>query len=159
MAEQMLTAAGKQSSTTYAVQERIEIIEGPLFGGFGEEVLETAGNLALSFFYASAIILVARRPVWKARLAPLAAVGRAALSNYLLPSIICTTIFYSYGLRLFGKVGPAAGLALSIAIYLLQLPLSVWWLRHFRLGPMEWVWRSLTYARLQPMRVLAKPNQ
>jgi uncharacterized protein len=126
-------------------------VMGPFGGGFGEEVLETSGNLALSFFYASAIVLMAQRPVWKLRLTPLAA-GRTALSNYLLQSIICTTLFYSYGLRLFGKVGPAAGLALTIAIYLLQLPLSAWWLRHFRLGPMEWVWRSLTYARPQAMR-------
>ena len=134
-------------------------VMGPLFGGFGEEVLDTTGNLALSFFYASAIVLLAHRPVWKSRLAPLAAVGRTALSNYLLQSIICTTIFYSYGLQLFGKVGPAAGLALSIAIYLIQLPLSVWWLGHFRSGPMEWVWRSLTYATPQPMRFLPRPGQ
>ena len=134
-------------------------VMGPLFAGFGEEVLDTTGNLALSFFYASAIVLLAHRPVWKSRLAPLAAVGRTALSNYLLQSIICTTIFYSYGLQLFGKVGPAAGLALSIAIYLIQLPLSVWWLGHFRSGPMEWVWRSLTYATPQPMRFLPRPGQ
>lgn len=132
-------------------------VMGPLFGGFGGEVLDTTGNLALSFLYASAIVLLAQRPLWQSRLAPLAAVGRTALSNYLLQSIICTTIFYSYGLRLFGKVGPAAGLILALAIYLIQLPLSVWWLGHFRLGPMEWVWRSLTYAKRQTMRSSPRP--
>jgi len=126
---------------------------GPYFGDLSAEVLETAGNLALSFFYAVSIILLAERPHWKRRLAPLAAVGRTALSNYLLQSVVCTTLLYSYGFRLFGKVGPAAGLALTIAIYSLQVPLSMWWLRRFRFGPMEWVWRSLTYGSLQPMRL------
>jgi uncharacterized protein len=127
---------------------------GQYFNAFASEVLETAGSLALSFFYASAIILVAQRPAWKTRLAPLAAVGRTALSNYLFQSLICTTIFYSYGLGLFGRVGPAWGLALTIAIYSIQVLVSVCWLRHFRFGPMEWVWRSLTYGRLQPVRRL-----
>ena len=53
----------------------------------------------------------------------------------------------------FGKVYPAAGLFLTLAIYAIQIPLSVWWLRHFRFGPMEWIWRSLTYGKLQPMRL------
>ena len=132
---------------------------GPYFNGFGSEALETAGNLALSYFYAIAIILVVERPAWKARLAPLAAVGRTALSNYLFQSLICTVIFYSYGLGLFGRVGPAWGLALTIAIYSIQVPLSMWWLRHFQFGPMEWVWRSLTYGRLQPMRRLPSFGQ
>jgi uncharacterized protein len=132
---------------------------GPYSNGFGSEALETAGNLALFFFYASAIILAVARPAWKARLAPLAAVGRTALSNYLFQSLICTTIFYSYGLGLFGRVGPAWGLALTIAIYSIQVPLSMWWLRRFRFGSMEWVWRSLTYGRLQPMRRLPTLSQ
>src|SRR5262249_27216256 len=114
-------------------------VVGPSFRSFGEGMLETAGNLALSFFYASAIVLLAQRPDWHSRLAPLAAVGRTALSNYLFQSLICTTIFYSYGLHLFGRVGPGAGLALTVAIYLIQVGLSLWWLRHFRFGPMEWV--------------------
>jgi uncharacterized protein len=65
---------------------------------------------------------------------------------------VCTTIFYSYGLGLYGSVGRAAGLGLAVIIYAIQLPLSVWWLRRFRFGPAEWLWRSLTYGKLQPMR-------
>jgi len=129
---------------------------GPYLSGLGEEGLETIGNLALSFFYASALILLAQRHAWKSRLAPLAAVGRMALSNYLFQSLVCTTLFYNFGLGLFGKVGPAAGLALSFAIYSVQVPLSLWWLRRFRFGPMEWVWRSLTYGKSQPMRMLPR---
>ena len=129
---------------------------GPYLSGLGEQGLETAGNLGVSFFYASTLILLAQRPAWKSRLAPLAAVGRMALSNYLFQSVVCTTVFYSYGFGLFGKVGPAAGLALSVAIYAVQVPLSLWWLRHFRFGPMEWVWRSLTYGMAQTMRPLPR---
>jgi uncharacterized protein len=76
-----------------------------------------------------------------------------ALSNYLLQSLICTTIFYSYGLALFGKVRPSLGLLLTTIIFLIQIPLSVWWLRRFQFGPVEWLWRSLTYWQCQPMRV------
>jgi hypothetical protein len=58
-----------------------------------------------------------------------------------------------YGLGLYGKLGPAVGVGLSLLIFTLQGPLSLWWLRHFRFGPVEWVWRSLTYGRFQPFRI------
>ena len=108
---------------------------------------------AMGFFYASSIILLTQDETWRQRLAPLAAVGRMALSNYLLQSLICTTIFYSYGLGLFCRVRPSLGLLLTLAIYLIQIPLSIWWLRRFQFGPMEWLWRSLTYWQWQPMRI------
>jgi uncharacterized protein len=108
---------------------------------------------AMMLFYASTIILLTQRETWRRRLAPLAAVGRTALSNYLLQSLICTTIFYSYGLALFGKVSPSLGLLLTVTIFLIQIPLSVWWLGRFQFGPVEWLWRSLTYWQRQPMRV------
>jgi len=113
---------------------------------------------AMSFFYASTIILLTQGEAWRRRLAPLASVGRMALSNYLLQSLICTTIFYGYGLALFGKVRPSLGLLLTIIICLIQIPLSVWWLRRFQFGPIEWLWRSLTYWQRQPMRVLRRPR-
>jgi uncharacterized protein len=111
------------------------------------------GAPAMSFFYASTIIVLTQGEAWRRRLAPLAAVGRMALSNYLLQSLISTMIFYSYGLALFGKVRPSLGLLLTIIISLIQIPLSVSWLRRFQFGPIEWLWRSLTYWQLPPMRV------
>jgi len=92
---------------------------------------------------------LAQRESWRRRLAPLAAAGRMALTNYIMQSVICTLIFYSFGLGLFGQVGAFAGLAISIAIWLAQLPISAAWLSRFRFGPLEWVWRSLTYGRRQ----------
>jgi uncharacterized protein len=113
------------------------------------------GAPALCFFYASAIVLLVQKDVWRKRLRPLAAVGRMALTNYLLHSVICTLIFNGYGFGQFGKVGPALGFLLTIVIYAVQIPFSILWLRRFRFGPMEWLWRSLTYGKLQPMRPTA----
>lgn len=106
----------------------------------------------MSLFYISAIVLLSRRAGWSERLAPLATVGRMPLTNYLMQSVICTTLFYSYGLGLFGKVRPSLGLLLSLAIFLAQVAYSRWWMARFRFGPMEWLWRTLTYGRAPAMR-------
>jgi len=103
---------------------------------------------ALSLGYAATIVLLWQDPRWQRRLMPFSYVGRMALTNYLLQSLICTTIFYSYGLGLYGQVGPLGDLFLAIFIYSLQIPLSAWWLTRQRYGPMEWVWRRLTYGRV-----------
>ncbi len=108
---------------------------------------------ALCLAMAAAVVLLARNETWLRRLRPLAAVGRASLSNYLLQSVICSCLFYGYGLGLYGKVGPAVGLVLAVIIFLAQVPLSVLWLRHLRFGPAEWLWRTLTYGQMPPMIV------
>lgn len=115
----------------------------------------TIGAVSLCFAYISGLALLSERQGWRERLSPLAAVGRMALTNYLLQSLVCTTIFYSYGLGLFGQVGPALGVLLAVVIFALQIPLSVWWLRHFQYGPMEWLWRTLTYLRPPALRRVA----
>ncbi len=83
----------------------------------------------------------------------LAAVGRMALSNYLTHSIVCTTLFYGYGFNLFGTINRTGLAAIVLAIWIFQLVISPIWLKSFRFGPAEWLWRSLTYWRPQPMRV------
>jgi uncharacterized protein len=113
---------------------------------------QTFGAPALALFYMSSLVLLWQRSDWQPRLARLAPVGRLAISNYLLQSLICTTLFYGYGLGLYDQVGITAGLLLTVMIYALQISLSRWWLAHFRFGPVEWLWRSLTYGRRQPMR-------
>jgi uncharacterized protein len=109
------------------------------------------GAPALGFGYASFIILLAQREFWRRWLGPVAAVGRTALTNYLLQSLIGTTLFYGYGLGLYGKWGPATDFPLAVGIYALQMVMSVHWLRRFRFGPLEWAWRSLTYGKVQPL--------
>lgn len=85
-------------------------------------------------------------------LGPLAAVGRMALTSYLVQTAICTTIFYGHGLGLFGRVDRLAQLALVGGIWALQLAASTWWVKVFAFGPMEWAWRCLALARWLPMR-------
>jgi uncharacterized protein len=104
---------------------------------------------ALSLFYTATVILLCQREEWRIRLAGFANVGRMALTNYLLQTVICTTIFYSYGLGLFGRVGPLLLLPLGVAIYAFQVPFSRWWLARQEYGPMEWAWRRLTYGSIR----------
>jgi uncharacterized protein len=108
-----------------------------------------------SLFYVSAILtLLAARPQWIARLASLGAVGRMALSNYLLQSVIGTLLYYGYGLGLEAKLGMLSGFLVAMAVFILQIVWSRWWLGHFQFGPCEWVWRLFTYSRVPPMRLV-----
>jgi len=82
----------------------------------------------------------------------LAAVGRMALTNYLSQSIVCGLIFYSFGLGLYGRVTGYQLYGVVLLVWGLELAWSVWWLKRFRIGPFEWVWRSITYKRAQAWR-------
>jgi uncharacterized protein len=81
---------------------------------------------------------------------PLAAAGRMALTNYLLQSVVCTFVFYGWGLGLYGHVERVGQAAMVVGVWALLLTLSPLWLRYFRFGPAEWLWRSLSYGRVQP---------
>lgn len=122
-------------------------------------VMQFAGAPVLALCYIAALTLLVQQPSWLARLRPLSAVGRMALTNYLLQSLVATTIFYSYGFGLFGQVGPAPGLLLTIVIFVAQIPFSVWWMGRFQFGPVEWLWRTLTYMRWQPLRLKDAPER
>ncbi|MGD8625802.1 MAG: DUF418 domain-containing protein, partial [Anaerolineae bacterium] len=87
----------------------------------------TIGAPALMLFYVCTLILLVRREAWHRRLAPLASVGRAALSNYLAQSVIGTLLFYSYGLGLYGQIDPLLVLILTVVILVIQIRLSEWW--------------------------------
>lgn len=115
------------------------------------------GTIGMALAYLSTVGLLCLDAAWVARLRPVAAVGQMALTNYLTHSIVCTTIFYSFGFGLFGRISHATGLLIVFAIFAVQLVVSPIWLRHFRFGPAEWAWRSLTYWRVQPMRRVPLP--
>jgi uncharacterized protein len=105
-------------------------------------------RLAMMCFYVLTIVRLAQLPQWQRRFAPIAAAGRMPLTNYLSQTLISTTLFYGWGFGLFAKVGPAVCLLLAFVIYFaIQVPLSQWWLRRHEHGPMEYLWRRLTYAR------------
>lgn len=99
------------------------------------------------------MIVLLSQTTWGARLlAPLADMGRMALSNYIMHSLVMTSIFYGYGFGLFGSVGNFGQSLMAIGLFLVQILLSRLWLSQFNFGPLEWLWRSLTYGKLQPMR-------
>jgi uncharacterized protein len=102
----------------------------------------------LCFFYVAGLTWLFQRPAWRQRLKPLVAAGRMTLTNYLLQSLFCILIFYGIGLGLFGKIGAALVVAVAWMIYLLELLFSRWWWsRGFAFGPVEWLWRRLSYGR------------
>jgi uncharacterized protein len=109
------------------------------------------GSLLVAGGYVGAITLYCRwrpeGPVTRA----LAAVGRTALTNYLLQTVLATTIFYGHGLGLFGSLSRVELAGVVVAIWAVQILLSVLWLWYFRFGPVEWCWRTLTYGERQPI--------
>ena len=110
-----------------------------------------AGPL-LAMAYAAGIALLWQRPGWQRWLRRLAAMGRMALTNYLLQSVIATLLFYGYGLGLARRVSPSLALLIAAAILAGQILISGWWMRRYRFGPAEWLWRTLTYGARQPLR-------
>lgn len=75
------------------------------------------------------------------------------LTTYLAQSVVCTTVFYHWGFGLMGKVSYLGMLAINVVLFSVQVVFSVWWLRRYRFGPAEWLWRSLAYWKPQPMRL------
>jgi uncharacterized protein len=109
-------------------------------------------EVGLAAFYVAAITLLFQRATWQRLLSVLAPVGRMALSNYLTQTVLSISLYYGLGLGLLTTLGPKALVGIPVGIFVLQIGLSHWWLSRFRFGPAEWVWRSLTYGKAQPMR-------
>ena len=109
------------------------------------------GSLLVSFGYICIVMLVCRSGLipWLQR--SLAAVGQMALTNYLLQTILCTTLFYGHGFGWYGHLSRIELVVVVLAVWVLQMVVSPWWLQKFRFGPFEWLWRSLTYWRVQPV--------
>jgi len=114
-----------------------------------QRMFYSIGAPAMMLFYCAGIILLFQKYSWRQHLTQLGNVGRMALSNYLLQSIIFTLIFYNYGLGIYGEISPTFGLILTTGFFILQIRFSRWWFNRFRFGPMEWIWRTLTYGKVQ----------
>ena len=117
------------------------------------DLLFAFGTPALALGYAATLVLAARTPRGRAALAPLAGVGRLALTVYLTQTLVFTTLFYGYGFGQAFRLGPVAVTAWAVVILGVQLVACQWWSRRFRFGPVEWMWRSLTYLKWQPLRL------
>lgn len=105
------------------------------------------GNAFVGFAYLLIILTFSKSKIGHKLLSPFQYVGRMALTNYLLQSLIFTTLFYGYGFGLFGKSNPSDFLLWAIVVFTLQVILSKIWLSKFRFGPMEYLWRRMTYGK------------
>ncbi len=111
------------------------------------EVLKYFTGIVLGTFYVSSLVLLYTKDTGRKIIQPLAYVGKMALTNYLMQSIICVLIFYGFGLGMFGQLTPFEGLLLAITIFAGQIIFSSLWLKRYAFGPFEWVWRMFTYKR------------
>ena len=106
------------------------------------------GDPALALAYGAAIVLLyTAAAAWRRRLAPLASAGRTALSNVVLQWMVISTLLFGYGFGLLDRIGTLTCLLLSVPIFALELWLSHRWLARHRFGPLEWLWRTMTYGR------------
>lgn len=110
------------------------------------------GSTALCLGYAAAIALVGRDSRARWLVEPLARVGRLALTVYLTQTLLFTTLFYGYGFGLAFRMGPGGVTGIAVVIFGLQIVACTWWVRRFRYGPLEWLWRGATYLKFPPMR-------
>jgi uncharacterized protein len=101
----------------------------------------------LSLAYLSIVCLQWIKKKGGSKLKILAPLGRMALTNYLMQTILGITIYYGVGFGLGGNIGPVLFVPISLGIYILQIIYSTWWLKHFNYGPFEWIWRMLTYGK------------
>ena len=126
--------------------ERIVSLEYSFFLGFQYNYWR---SLLVSMGYVGLIMLWVKSDFLNRLKSALQAIGRMALTNYLLQTIICTIIFYGHGFGLFGKVERTGQILIVFAVWIVMVIASPVWLKYFKYGPFEWLWRSLTYRRLQ----------
>ena len=137
---------------------RIDVENTPIAGWLGGFMLEFF-NASLTLIYITGISLLMLKPQWTARLKPLAAVGKMALTSYLMQTLFGVFIFFNVGLGLFTKTSPATNALLSFAVFGFQILFCRWWLTYFHYGPIEWLWRSATDFKWQPLyRGRENPN-
>lgn len=116
----------------------------------GEYVVDTF-NAAFTVVYISGIALLMHKPTWARRLAPLADIGKMALTSYLMQTLFGLLLFYQVGLALFLKTSPGLNALLCFGLFAVQVLFARWWLSRFNYGPLEWLWRSATFFKWQPM--------
>jgi uncharacterized protein len=138
-----------------------------LYLSLGEKLFQTKGVLmlllsfmvdafspALTVVYVACFIIIYQKINWQRRLSVLAPLGRMGLTTYLTQTILGVFIFYGFGLNLLDVIGNGVAFVMGIAIFIVQIFFSKWWMKHYYYGPFEWLWRSLTYLKIQPFKKL-----
>lgn len=123
-----------------------------LIQGVGQ-TLFFIGQFVMTVGYFGLIMRLLSHDKWHKRLSVFSPMGRMALTNYISHSIILTSIFYGYAGGYFGEISRAPQMLIVFAIIAFQLVFSRWWLNNYAFGPLEWLWRCLSYKKLQPMRL------
>ena len=140
------------ASTYYEIFEKH--IPAPI--GLGHTFFYAISVVPLCLAYTSVICLRWIKKKGDSKLKILAPMGRMALTNYLMQTIIGITLYYGVGFGFGGNIGPVIFVPIGLAVYALQIAYSNWWFKYFNYGPMEWIWRQLTYGKRLPFR---KTNQ
>ncbi|MEM8932133.1 MAG: alpha/beta fold hydrolase, partial [Acidobacteriota bacterium] len=127
----------------------------PSMQGMTLTLVQYATVPLLCFFYMAGLTWLFQKPAWQPRLRPFAWIGRMTLTCYLMQSLICIVVFYGIGGGLFGEVGSTIAVGVALVVYGLQVVFSRWWWSQgYDFGPVEWIWRCLTYGRV-PIRAAA----
>ncbi|MBM7128836.1 DUF418 domain-containing protein [Dyella mobilis] len=120
-------------------------------------LISTLANIAsaplASCGYATGLALLFYHPRWRSRVTWLAPMGRMALTNYLTQSVFFVSLYSGLITGLYGRVGPAWNMLAAVLFYVAQVRFSQWWFKHFRFGPVEWLWRGVTYLKWPVMRL------
>lgn len=111
-------------------------------------------SMFMAAAYMAGVMLMGQAGCFPKVQSALGSVGRMAFTNYLAQTVICTTIFYGHGLGLFGRVERWGQLLIVLVIWAVQIGWSVWWLNRFQMGPLEWLWRCVTYLKVPRMRIM-----
>jgi uncharacterized protein len=135
----------------FAYENAVVPADKTTFGIQVSGILHLFGAHILAAGYISGLALIYLNGNLRRFVLPFAAVGRMALTDYLMQSVVCTLFFYHYTTGLYGRIGPALALVPTVVLYSAQVVFSNWWLKRYRFGPMEWVWRGLTYGKFPEM--------
>lgn len=131
----------------YTTHTSFHLLPGFMWQAFAQPV-----GVPLALGYASLIIALSKISLFKVITIPLAAVGRMALTNYFSHTLLCTTFFYGYGFGYFAQIEYPELWLVVVSVWAFNICFSLLWLRFFRMGPFEWLWRCLTYRQLVPIR-------
>jgi len=110
------------------------------------------GSLGIALAWICLLMIAAKTPRFRGAVQVLATAGRMAFSNYILESVLCTFLFYGHGFGLFAKVSRVQQAIVVAAVWIVVLVFSRLWMRNLYFGPLEWLWRSLTYREMEPFR-------
>ena len=134
------------------------VVANSITGGLSDDANMLAGLTIFDFFntflaaiYVAGFMLLFQKAKWNSRLMRFYDVGRMGLTTYLMQAFFGVLIFSTIGLGLLGEVGAAISALMAIAIFVVQILFSKFWLKHFYYGPVEWLWRSLTNLKMQPL--------